>query len=91
MFLPASLALLWFYGVGLLGFIPLLTCYAYLGNMYVATRYAHEVASKRTVRLLFLAGIVLSGAIPALVYVIAGSLIESVLSRLPWPSAWPLP
>jgi hypothetical protein len=79
-----------YYGIGLLGFTPLLTCYAFLGNMDQARRQAHRLQHKWTVRLLFLLGVVLAVAIPILIDWAFGPRIANLLRSMPWPRGWRL-
>jgi len=77
-----------FYGIGLLGFTPLLTCYAFLGNANEARRQAHRIQRNWAVWLLFLLGVILAVAIPILIYWTLGSWIEILLRLAPRPHAW---
>jgi hypothetical protein len=77
-----------FYGIGLLGFTPLLTCWAFLGNMDQARRQAHRIQGKWTVRLLFLLGVVLAIAIPIAAHWTLGPWIENLLRLVPHPHGW---
>jgi hypothetical protein len=76
---------LMYYGLGLLFFIPILTCYAFLGNMADAMRQARTDQGKWTARLLFWMGIVLAIAIPILVDAMAGSWLDAAIKSAPWP------
>ena len=58
--------------------------------MYVAMRYgrANAFEGKWTAWLvLFLAGVLLAVAIPALIYLAAGPWIEHAIKAIPWPRA----
>jgi hypothetical protein len=79
---------LMFYGIGLLGFTPLLTCYAFLGNMDDARRQAHRIQHKWAVRILFLFGVILAATIPILIYWTLGPRIENLLRFAPRPRGW---
>jgi hypothetical protein len=86
-----SIPLLIYYGLGLLGFIPLLTFYAYLGSADEALRCAQAAGGDRPVWPLFVGGIVLAGALPVVIYVCAGPWIATVVEKVPWPWwGWPL-
>jgi hypothetical protein len=87
LFFPALLVLM-FYGIGLLGFTPLLTCYAFLGNMDQARQRAHRIQGKWTVRLLFLFGVTLAIAIPIAAHWTLGPWIEKVLQSVPRLNGW---
>jgi hypothetical protein len=79
-----------FYGIGLLGFTPLLACYAFLGNMDQARRHAHRIQNKWVVRLLFLIGVGLAIGIPLAIERAAGQQIADLLRMAPWPTGWRL-
>ena len=84
-----SLLAVSFFGIGLLGFVPILACYAFLGNTAEAMQRARATQGKWTVRLLFALGVVLAVAIPILMHAVAGPRINRVLDSVPWPrSLW---
>jgi hypothetical protein len=78
---------LFYFGIGILGFTPFLTCVVFARNARQAMRQA--AADGQPISLLLsLLRALLAVVIPALLYGMAGPWIEQVIKRLPWPHDW---
>jgi hypothetical protein len=74
-----------FFGIGLLGFTPFLTCVVFARNARDALRRARAAGGKWDVGLLFLAGALLAAAIPCLIQAGFGTWIATTVQSLPRP------
>ncbi len=74
-----------FYGIGMLGFTPFLTCVVFSRNARQARRQAAAAADKRTSVPLFLLGALLAVAIPVLICWAAGPWLEHWIKLMPRP------
>jgi hypothetical protein len=76
-----------YYGIGVVFFIPILTCYAFLGSMAEAMRQARARQGRWTARLLFWLGIACAFAIPMALEIVAGRWIGMAISSTTLPRA----
>jgi hypothetical protein len=74
-----------FFGIGLLGFTPFLTCVVFVRNARDAARRARDAGGKWEVVPLFMAGFVLAAAIPCLMQMEFGTWIATTVQSLPRP------
>ena len=74
-----------FYGIGLLGFTPFLTCVVFARNSAAAVRQARVAGDKWGAWLLFAIGVLLAAAIPCLMQSCFGPWIETAFRSLPRP------
>ena len=84
-----SLIGLLFYGIGMLGFTPFLTCAVFSRNASSGHAASHCNRRQADVRAAVSSGRVLAVAIPASIYWTAGPWIEHVIKLIPWPHSLP--
>ena len=74
-----------FYGIGLLGFTPFLTCVVFARNSAAAVRQARVAGGKWEAWLPFAIGALLAAAIPCVMQSCFGPWIETAVKSLPRP------
>jgi hypothetical protein len=77
-----------YYGLGLLCFVPILTCCVYVRSVGDAMRQTRARYGKWSARIFFALGVILGVAIPALTYWAVGQWIEETVAPK-WPHIGP--